>query len=239
MNASDIYNKLLDDDKILSQKGEIKFNFANISITVKQKDVIGNIIQEWLAGWLSKNKIPYLPNPNSQMPPDFFLNPQNKTTELLEVKAFNKQASPAFDIADFRMYSEEILKKPYMLNVDYLIFGYEMSNDGIVTIKGLWNKKVWQITRAMQNWALNLQIKQNVVHKIRPCVWYSDRGNFPPFENLEDFVAAIEETVYQNPKTHNEAANWKKEFLKNYKKHYGQELVIPRWIDIKNKYAKA
>ena len=192
-----------------------------------------------MKGWLEKNKIDFAPSENTQMPPDFFLDPEDRTVNLLEVKAFNRQASPGFDIADFRMYQEEIIEKPYMLDADYLIFGYDMSDEGIVTIKDLWLKKVWQITRRMDKWALNLQIKQNVVHKIRPGVWYSkQKGNIPMFESLEDFVSAIEETVYQNPKTHNDAAEWKQRFMQSYKKFYGKDINIPRWNDIIVKYQK-
>ena len=132
---------------------------------------------------------------------------------------------------------EEIIEKPYMLNVDYLIFGYDMSDDGIVTIKDLWLKKVWEITRRMDGWSINLQVKQGVVHKIRPGVWYSDRpGNIPMFKSMEDFIAAIEEAVYQNPKTHESAATWKKNFIESYRKFYGVKLDIPRWQEIASKY---
>lgn len=237
LTAKDIYDRLLTEDKILEVEGRITFYFGGVDIIVKQKDVVGNIIQEWLQGWLEKNNIEYAPSENTQMPPDFFLNPNDLTKDLLEVKAFNRSASPGFDIADFRMYEEEIIKKPYMLNVDYLIFGYEMNENGVVTVKDLWLKKVWEITRRMDKWAINLQIKQGVVHKIRPGVWYSNKkGNIPMFQCLEDFIAAIEETVYQNPKTHNAAASWRQNFIKSYEKYYGVKLNIPRWSDICEKY---
>ena len=222
---------------MLESEGQIKFFLGDVDIIVKQKDVVGNIIQEWLQGWMDKRGIEYALNDNTQMPPDFFLNPDDKTTDLLEVKAFNRSASPGFDIADFRMYEEEIIEKPYMLNVDYLIFGYDMSDDGVVTIKDLWLKKVWEITRRMDGWSINLQVKQGVVHKIRPGVWYSDRpGNIPMFKCIEDFIAAIEEAVYQNPKTHESAATWKKNFIESYRKFYGVKLDIPRWQEIAPKY---
>ena len=89
----------------------------------------------------------------------------------------------------------------------------------------------------MDGWPINLQVKQGVVHKIRPGVWYSDRpGNIPMFKRMEDFIAAIEETVYKNPKTHETAASWRDNFIKSYKKFYGVELNIPRWQDIKMQY---
>jgi len=237
LTAQQVYDKLVNEDKILELQGQIRFFFGDVDIIVKQKDVVGNIIQEWLQGWLDKRGIEYAPSENTQMPPDFFLNPADKTQSLLEVKAFNRSASPGFDIADFRMYEEEIIDKPYMLDVDYLIFGYDMSDDGIVTVKNLWLKKVWQITRRMDKWPLNLQIKQNVVHKIRPGVWYSAKqGNMPMFRSLEHFIAAVEETVYQNPKTHDVAGSWRHNFLSAYEKFYGIRLNIPRWTDIVGEY---
>lgn len=236
LTSKEVFDRLVNHDKILQQVGQIKFFLGDISIIVKQKDVVGNIIQEWLEGWLIKNQIEFSPSENTQMPPDFFLNPDDLTKNLLEVKAFNINASPGFDIADFRMYEEEIIDKPYMLDVDYLIFGYQMSNDGYVTIKNIWLKKVWEITRRMEQWSINLQVKQNVVHKIRPAVWYNKPRNYYTFRSLEDFIAAIEEAVYQNPKTHNIAGNWKQNFLTSYEQYYGKKLKIPRWNDIADSY---
>lgn len=240
LTSEEVYNKLINEDKILDLKGQIRFYLGDVDIIVHQKDVVGNIIQEWLQGWFEKRGIEYAPSENTQMPPDFFLNPDDLTKNLLEVKAFNRSASPGFDIADFRMYEEEIIDKPYMLHVDYLIFGYDMSDDGVVTIKDLWLKKVWQITRRMKDWSINLQVKQNVVHKIRPGVWYSkQRGNYPMFRTMEDFISAIEEAVYQNPKTHDSAASWKRKFINSYEQHYGVKLSIPRWADIEDSYSNS
>ncbi len=237
LTAQQVYDKLINEDRILELQGQIRFFFGNVDIIVKQKDVVGNIIQEWLQGWLDTRGIEYALSGNTQMPPDFFLDPDDRTHDLLEVKAFNRNANPGFDIADFRMYEEEIVEKPYMLDVDYLIFGYDMSDDGIVTVKDVWIKKVWQITRCMEDWAINLQVKQNVVHKIRPGVWYStQRVKFPMFNCLEDFISAIEQTVWQNPKTRDSSATWKNRFLDSYQNFYGVRLNIPRWDDIAGTY---
>lgn len=235
LTAQEVYDKLINEDQILQLKGQIRFYLGDVDIVVKQRDVVGNIIQEWLQGWLDKRGIEYALNDNSQMPPDFFLNPDDETTGLLEVKAFNRNASPGFDIADFRMYEEEIQKKPYMLHVDYLIFGYDMSDDGVVTIKDLWLKKVWEITRAMNDWPINLQVKKNVVQKIRPGVWYTEKGRIM-FESMEDFIAAIDQTVWQNPATRRDSGTWMARFLRYYEEFYKTKLNVPRWDDIKDKY---
>ena len=239
LTAQEVYDKLVNEDGILQLEGQIKFYLGDVNIIVKQRDVVGNIMQEWLQGWLDKRGIEYAPSENTQMPPDFFLNPDDKTKNLLEVKAFNRNRGPGFDIADFRMYEEEIINKPYMLNVDYLIFGYDMNDDGVVTIKDVWLKKVWEITRRMEDWPINLQIKDNVVHKIRPGIWYAEdtaRTDYTVFYFFEDFISAIEEAVFQNPKTHNNAGTWKATFLRSYKQETGIDLSIPRWSEIKDKY---
>lgn len=236
--AQDIIGKLLAEDHILDLEGQINFYLGDVDIIVRQKDVVGNIMQEWLQGWLDKRGIEYAPSENSQMPPDFFLNPEDKTRDLLEVKAFNRSGSPGFDIADFRMYAEEILEKPYMLDVDYLIFGYDMSKDGVVTIKDVWLKKVWEITRRMKDYPINLQVKDGVIHKIRPGVWYSKKAtDYAIFRTLEDFISAIEDTTFKEPKLRDSiASTWLSKFQSNYKKRYGSELNVPRWSDIKDNY---
>lgn len=133
----------------------------------------------------------------------------------------------------------ELISKPYVLDTDYLIFGYDMSKDGIVTVKDLWIKKVWEITRPMKKYPVNLQVKKDVVHKIRPGKWYGTikKGSYPMFASKEDFLSAIEETVYKNPATHDTAGSWKSRFCDSYKRHYGSEIDFDRWNDVKEKYA--
>lgn len=236
LTAEQVYERLMDVDKILSVQGQIRFYLGNVNIIVRQKDVVGNIIQEWLEGWLRVNEIAFTPNPNPQMPPDFFLDPDNEKKDLLEVKAFNFDAAPGFDIADFRAFQSEIISQPYMLHVKYLVFGYKMNEDGYVSISNLWLKNVWELTRPMNNWALNLQVKKGIVHKIRPATFYTPPRQFATFECLEDFLGAMEECVYQNPATHNFAGTWKSRMIDAYFRHYGKMLDIPRWGEIKSKY---
>lgn len=238
LSSQEVYDKLVNEERILEIEGQIKFFLGDVDIIVRQKDVVGNIMQEWLQGWMDRRNIEYAPSGNTQMPPDFFLNPDDLTTGLLEVKAFNRNGEPGFDIADFRMYAEEIQAKPYMLYVDYLIFGYDMSDEGIVTIKDIWLKKVWEISRRSENYPLNLQVKDGVIHKIRPGIWYS-RGNvdYTVFTGIEDFVSAMEETTFVEPRLRNSIApTWLTVFQRNYRAKYGHELDVPRWRDIKENY---
>lgn len=67
LTVEEIYNKLINDDKILTKKGRITFSLGDINIIVRQRDVVGNIMQEWIEGWLKKNGIEYALNENTQI----------------------------------------------------------------------------------------------------------------------------------------------------------------------------
>lgn len=128
-----------------------------------------------------------------------------------------------------------------MLHVKYLIFAYKMSKDGVVTIKNIWLKNVWEICRAMdktKNWAINVQYKNGQIHKIRPAKWFSTRHTLTPtFETLEDFLSALEETILLYGETRQLGnSGWKNKVVAAYKKEYGINLIVPRWMDIEPKY---
>lgn len=231
-----VYDRLLNVDKIKSVEGQIRFYLGDVDIIVRQKDVVGNIIQEWVEGWLRRNNIAFAPNENTQMPPDIFLNPDDRTVDLLEVKAFNYSASPGFDIADFRAYAREIVQNPYMLHTKYLIFGYSMNSQGIVTIRELWLKSVWEICRSMDGWPLNVQYKNGVIHKIRPAKWFGNRSKFPMFSSLEHYLSAIEETLFSYPDTHELSKGWRKKISDSYRAFYGKSISIPRWEELAESY---
>ena len=239
LTPQNVYDRLLNVDKIKTVEGQIRFYLGNVDIVVKQRDVVGNIIQEWLEGWLKKNNIDFAPNQNTQMPPDIYLDPKDLTHDLLEVKAFNRDATPGFDIADFKAYIREIVDKPYMLHSQYLIFGYKMSDEGVVTIKDLWLKNIWEITRSSAQWAVNVQYKNKIIQKIRPCTWYSTKASkYPIFASLEHYLSAIEETMYRYPDTRDQAVGWKERMEKSYKAFYRKDIHIPRWMDIEKEYRK-
>lgn len=236
LTAVQVYERLVNVDKIKTVEGQIRFFLGNVDIIVKQKDVVGNIIQEWLEGWLGNNNIAFESNPNSQMPPDIFLNPDNHTVDLLEVKAFNYNASPGFDIADFKAYAREIVENPYMLHTKYLIFGYSMSDEGIVTIKDIWLKNVWEICRSMESWPLNVQYKNKVIQKIRPAKWYGRQSRFPMFQSLEHYLSAIEETLFSYHDTHSLSVGWRKKVTDAYRSFFGKTISIPRWEELDELY---
>ena len=57
LTVEEIYDRLVNDDRILTKKGCITFTLGDIDIIVRQRDVVGNIMQEWVEGWLKKKGI--------------------------------------------------------------------------------------------------------------------------------------------------------------------------------------
>ena len=44
LTVEEIYDRLVNDDKILTKKGRITFTLGDIDIIVRQRDVVGNIV---------------------------------------------------------------------------------------------------------------------------------------------------------------------------------------------------
>lgn len=234
VSAEQVYQALVEEFGIQNATGNIVFQLRDFGITVKQNNVVGNILEEWLAGWMESNHFANIHN-TKQESPDFWLNPDDKKDGLLEVKCFTK--NPNFDIANFLSYINEVRDKPYRLYSKYLLLKYRMEDDGLVVVEDCWLKNVWQICSTSKKRPIKVQEKKNVIYNIRPAVWYSKRYDFPPFDCLEDFLSAIEQTVYDYNGTRSTLAEgWCESLKNNYKAYYGKELIIPRWFDIKKKY---
>lgn len=235
--AQEIYSELIDNFQILSAEGYISFCLKDISIRVKENDVVGNILEEWLYKWLCENSFDVRHN-TSQSAPDFWLNPDDVESDLLEIKSFC--ASPSFDIAAFMSYINELKVKPWRLFSDYLIFQYDMEKDsGNVHIQKVWLKKVWEISSPSDRFPIKTQYKNKQIVNIRPATWYSDNSRFKTFASKEHFLAALEETIYSYPESHKLAETWARDLCANYKEKYKSPLKIPRWSDIKSLYGFA
>ena len=232
--AEELYKKLMVDFGFKDSTGEIIFTLKDIAIVVSQNNVVGNILEEWLDKWMTENDIPHKHN-EGQSSPDFWLNLENNEKDWLEIKSFT--GSPNFDIAAYNSFINLILQKPYKLQSSYLLIKYRNEN-GKVIIENCWLKKIWEISSPSEKWTIKVQDKKGIIFNIRPSLWYSSNTDYPNFESLEDFLSALEEVIYTYPDTHSKGATWKKDLIKSYKDFYGDELNIPRWMDIKDKYKK-
>ena len=164
-----------------------------------------------------------------------WLNKHNLKSSWLELKSFTE--IPNFDIGAFRSYINEIIDHPWKLHAKYLLIKYKMEeNGGLVVIEDFWLKNVWEIACTSATWPLKVQCKHGVINNIRPATWYSERSDFRPFDCLEDFLAALEQTIYKYHDTNNLADHWSERLCESYFKYYGKRLNLPRWMDVKHKY---
>lgn len=143
---------------------------------------------------------------------------------MLEVKAFNYEATPAFDIANYESYVSSVALKPYRLGADYIVFGYTMDRDGTINIRKIWLKKIWEIAGTSGSYPLKTQVKRGMIYNIRPNSEFK-KGFQGPFSTKEQFLRAMYEThkAYRGEKA---ASEWKEKLINNYRDYYHTELVF-------------
>ncbi len=205
---------LLKEDEICSAVGKIEMDLNGVKVKVKQKDVIGNVLQEWLCAWLKQNDIYYRPA-IGQTFPDFFLGKSNYKN-LCEMKAYVAKRGPGFDIANFDSYWQSLESNPARLDSDYLIFAYNSDENGDITIKDVYVKKIWEITSNAEGCALKCQRKKGQIYNIRPCSFTSQKAKYKPFNNKETFLKALYQTVVNHTNKPSESKKWLKKVLENY-----------------------
>jgi type II restriction enzyme len=225
-SANQIYQKLINAG-IKTKTGKITIEYLGVKADLDSKDAVGHLLQEWLGEWFKANQIYALPNPHTQKSPDFFLNPNSDKSDLLEVKSFNYDADPAFDVADFESYWESLQTKAYILDTDYLIFGYSLSNYTL-QVKDLWLKKIWEITGSSSKYPVKCQYSNSnqTIKKIRPITWHKklNSRSTPPFSSRRDFVYALHQTLLKYKQNNSQIVNWFQTVDNNYSKHTGQPL---------------
>lgn len=222
VSAQQLYQELINDN-IINSTGKINLTLNFISVQIETKDSIGHMLQDWLKEWAHLKGFYLRANQFTQEFPDFYLSTSNEDN-LLEVKSFDYTASPNFDISNFDTYVRSLINFPKKLDADYLVFGYSL-NSGVLKIEGLWLKKIWELTTCSNDWALRLQVKQNVIHNIRPVNFVSTRQNIAqPFSNKLDFLNAIQDVLNNYSNTSSSHRNWLQDFKTNYRNSTGISL---------------
>lgn len=196
-----------------------------MTISIETKDTIGNLLQEWLKAWMTREKIEFEENTNSQSFPDFLLDKDDHKKGLLEVKSFDWDRGPGFDLANFDSYCNSLLDNAYRIDSDYLILAYQMKGSEL-SIKNIWLKKIWELACPSGTYPIKVQEKKQVIYNLRPSTWYSERTKFKPFVSKEEFLSALNETRHQYPQTRHTNGHWLQNVLKNYEAHTGTALVV-------------
>lgn len=225
LTAQQLYHQLVHEYQIIGELGVINFTLKDLTIAVETKDTVGNLLQEWLKAWFKESNIEFEENKNSQSFPDFFLDKDDAKHGLLEIKSFDWDRGPGFDLANFDSYCNSLLTSAYRIDSDYLILAYQMRGSTI-SIKNVWLKKIWELACPSGTYPIKVQEKKSVIYNLRPSTWYSQRSKFKPFASKEDFLAALNETRHLYPQTRYTNAHWLRKVLKNYEEHTGILLDV-------------
>lgn len=212
--------ELLESQSIYSAVGTITMNLNNTSVVIKQNDIVGNALQEWVGQVLKDNDIYFRPA-KGQTFPDFYLSEDN-TKNLCEMKTFFK--APNFDVANFYGYIDSLRENAYRLDSDYLIFKYDSDKSGCIKIQNIWCKKVWEITGKANDFDLKCQRKKGQIVNIRPVSFNSTKTKLKPFSNKEELIAALYRTHLSTTNQTKVSKEWLNEVINNYKKFSGIDL---------------
>jgi type II restriction enzyme len=223
ITALELYTELVENFKIKEKIGSVEIKLGNVKAKYNGKDAIGDLLQEWLGEWMKSKKYYFRTKVNTQEFPDFLLHTTDEKG-LLEVKTFNAEATPAFDIANFSSYSKSLLVIPERLDADYLIFSYKMENSEL-SVDNIWLKKVWEIAGTSGANPICLQTKDKQPYNIRPVKWFSEKAKNKPFTSKLEFVTAISQTHEKyNVYTKSYNKNWLKIVSEKYFKNTGIKL---------------
>lgn len=223
VTANEIYDLLLNEFKIKEQIGTVEIILGGISAKYKGKDALGDLLQEWLRAWLEQNNFYFRQSLNSQEFPDFFLLEDSKSG-MLEIKTFNADATPAFDIANFDSYNKSLLIKPERLDANYLILSYRMIGSTL-SIDNLWLLKVWEMAGTSGTNPVNMQTKNSQPYNLRPIKWYAKNPKNKPFTDKLSFLKAISETLKKySHSTDSYSEDWLNKVRTKYLENTGVKL---------------
>lgn len=183
------------------QNGTISVTFANRNHVYAGNDVIGSCLQEWLPDWFEYLGVDIKPGSGTQKFPDFIAN-FTDAEYAIEVKAWNINNSPAFDLANFQSFLETTYSSPGKLNAQYFVLGYKPIEDGFsqgFTVQKIFLKHIWEITAPTAKYPIGLQVKRGNPYAMRPFNFYKkpDGG----FSSKQEFVLAVKEAfeLFPNP----------------------------------------
>ncbi len=188
-------------DKLEGQHGTITINFANRSHVYSGNDVIGNCLQEWLPNWFQYLGVNIVPGEHTQAFPDFVAVFNNISYDV-EVKAWNCNNNPAFDLANFQSFLETTFDSPGKLDAYYFILGYKPMDDGFsegFKVEKVYLKNIWEITAPTKKYPIGLQVKRNQPYAMRPTSF--NRNPDKAFKSKEEFINAVKKAYDLFPST--------------------------------------
>jgi hypothetical protein len=193
-----------------SGAGYIEVNLASVTCRIRGKDAVGHLVQEWLYSWCCENDFRVERNASTQSFPDYYVLNSEGQKDFLEIKNFNLDASPAFDVADFYAFIESLPNEIEKLYADYLVFGYRLSSEGTLSIPKVWKLKIWELVgRSSENF-VTCQIRGKRMEKGIDVAGRTQKlrprnikvlGGSGAFVSASQFLIALQELLNTNRNT--------------------------------------
>jgi len=190
--------------------GSLVFSMNGLKVSVDNLDIMGGVLQSWIKNYLKdEHCIDLYSNPKTQEFPDFYLN--ENLVGMLELKCFDANKSPKFDLANFDKYLRALIQPGNAdIKADFLVLGYSFIQYKI-NITEVYLKKIWQMAGPSPTNILNLQVKQKKPTNIRPKNFR--KSNERTFKSEDEFISALDRA---NARFNKEAVgSWSDRFYKS------------------------
>lgn len=119
----------------------------------------------------------------------------------MDIKSFNTNSNPSFDIANFESFLKRTYDEPTNLFADYFIFEYEPNvenKDYSFTIKEIYLKKIWEIIgtdyKKDQTHPITLQEKKKRPYAIRPFNFRNESLSKNRTNGLKSLIKKVKQT---------------------------------------------
>lgn len=233
----------------IPSNGELYVKIGDVNFSPDMVDIVGGVIEVWVGKLIRKMGYYIRRQKESQKFPDYYLQRDEYTKGLLEIKAFNmykglnkdgskRLIAPAFDLANFYSYVDTLKTESYKLNAHYLIFGYEWIGRGKFVIRKVWLYKITDLVgvdhsdEAKTN-ITGIQKKRGDFYNIRPLNFNSvknERGIDNAAGNKKELIKAIYQTLMKGNKK-DMYIKWASEVRENYYKYTGSYLFGKNVVD--------
>lgn len=214
--------------ELLNKYGSIMVHFNNVPMAYTGRDIIGNSLQEWLPNWFEFIGVDIRSNPRTQTFPDFRIHLHSEVYDF-EIKCWNNNSTPGFDIANFNSFVSTLPNDPSQLNAYYFLLGYRPLVEGVDFEKGfkveeIYMKRIWELCGPTPTYPTPIQRKQGQPYALRPANFPNSRANI--FESRAEFVYAIAELIdsYPNPVWSFNGREWYDLVKESFEEKYGEQL---------------
>ncbi|MBT8897298.1 NgoBV family restriction endonuclease [Lactobacillus delbrueckii subsp. bulgaricus] len=176
--------------EILNQNGAITITINAIAEISHSNDIVGNCLQEWLPEWFEDNGLKIIATDKTQEFPDFTAYFEDEVVPI-DIKCWNYENSPAFDIANFDSFYNVLYNDPKKLFAKYMTIGYVPTKHGF-TIKYTDIKSLAELLGPSKKYPIGLQVKRGRPYAVRPANF--KKKDYKHFENLDELILAVKDT---------------------------------------------